>query len=206
MFTALQATSLTLKSILEQSFGADPGLATIFTPAGNAVVSLGTPDEMDIAGEVGLSLWLYRLIRDEQTLNRPPQRPAPDRILRQPLPVRLHYLATPIITGNAGMPAPETEQIILGRVLQTFNNNPLVSGAALAGPFEGTGVELAVRLETLALEEITLIWDSLERSYRLCLSYEVGVVVIDALSEPVSSAPVRILLPEYGVGAPQRLS
>src|SRR5262249_3210858 len=118
----------------------------------------------------------------------------------------LHYLATPIITGNAGMPAPETEQIILGRVLQTFNDSPLVTGAALAGPFEGTGVELAVRLETLALEEITLIWDSLERSYRLCLSYEVGVVVIDALIEPVSSAPVRILLPEYGVGAPQRLS
>src|SRR5215472_17012620 len=155
MFRSLQAASQTLQAVLLRSMTADPGLANVFTPLGTAVVSLLTPDEMDIAGEVGVSLWLYRLIRDEQTLNRPLQRIAPDRIRRQPLPVRLHYLVTPIITGNAGAPAPETEQTVLGRLLRTFLDTPLISGSALSGPFEGTKVELAVRLETLPLEEIT---------------------------------------------------
>lgn len=201
MFRALQAASVTLQGVLEKSFNADPDLATVFTPGGSAVVSLGTPDEMDLANEIGLSLWLYRLVRDEQTLNRPPVRPSPDRVRRQPLPVRLHYLATPIITGNTGMPAPEAEQIILGRVLQTFLDLPLISGPDLAGPFEGTGVELAVRLETLALEEITRVWDSLERSYQLCLSYEVGVVAINSLREDMLAPHVNIVIPEVGTAS-----
>jgi hypothetical protein len=201
MFKALQAASVTLKQVLDLSFAADPDLAALF--AGGPVVSLETPDEMDAAGRVGLSLWLYRLVRDEQTLNRPPPRPAPNRIRRQPLPVRLHYLMTPIITSNAGGGAPETEQIILGRVLQTFNDHPLVSGADLQGPFEGTGVELALRLETLALDEITRIWDSLERPYQLCVSYEVGVAAIDSMREDQGGTPVAVAAPEYGIGAPE---
>jgi hypothetical protein len=202
MFRALQAASLTLQTVLQNSFNADPDLANVFAPLGTAVVSLLTPDEMDIAGEVGVSLWLYRLVRDEQTLNRPPQKSAPDRIRRQPLPVRLHYLVTPIVTSAAGAPAPETEQTVLGRILQTFLDTPMLSGAALAGPFEGTKVELAVRLETLPLEEITRVWDSLERSYRLCLSYEVGVVAIDSLREDNLAPVVDIVLPQIGIGAP----
>lgn len=203
MFKALQASSLTLKSVLEDSFTADPDLKALFAPIGTAVVSLGTPDEMETAGEAGLSLWLYRLVRDEQLLNRPPQRPSPNRIRRQPLPVRLHYLATPIISGNAGAPAPETEQIILGRVLQTFLDNPLIGGADLAGPFEGTGIELAVRLETMEIDQLARLWDSLERSFQLCLSYEVGVVAIDSLREDILGPPVKLHLPEFGVGAPE---
>jgi len=114
----------------------------------------------------------------------------------------VHYLMTPIITGNANTPAPETEQLVIGRVLQTFNDEPLISGADLAGSYQGTAVELAVRLETLALEEITRIWDSLERSYQLCISYEVAIVSIDSGLEAVAGPPVMIALPQYAVGMP----
>jgi hypothetical protein len=208
MFTALRAASLTLKTVLERSMRADPDLALVFDPVmvGSAVVSLSTPDEMPKAGEAGLSVWLYRLVRDEQTLNRPPTRPAPGRIRRQPLPVRLHYLLTPIVTADAGMPAPETEQLILGRVLQTLHDKPLLHGADLGGSFEGTTVDLAVRLETLSLEEITRIWDSLERSYQLSLSYEVSVVEIDSLRETELGPPVTIVLPEFGLAEPEAVS
>jgi hypothetical protein len=169
---------------------------------GGAVVSLATPDGMEHASELGLSMWLYRLVRDDQTLNQPPPRPAPNRIRRHPLPIRVHYLMTPIVTGNANTPAPETEQLVIGRVLQTFNDEPLISGGDLAGSYQGTEVELAVRLETLTLEEITRVWDSLERSYQLCISYEVGIVSIDSGLEAIAGPPVMIALPECAIGAP----
>jgi len=157
---------------------------------------------METAGDIGLSMWLYRLIRDEQTLNRPPRRIGPDQIRRQPLPMRAHYLMTPIITGNANMPAPEAEQLIIGHVLQTFHDEPLISGPDLAGSYHGTAVELAVRLETLGLDETSRIWEGLERSYQLSISYEVAIVVVDSALEPVSSAPVVVALPQYALGAP----
>lgn len=203
MITAMRAASETLRDVLLSHFQSDPGLQMIFTPMGAGVVSLATPDEMVNAGESGVSLWLYRVVRDEQRLNVPPQRLAADRLRPTPLPVRLHYLVTPILSGDAGMPAPETEQHVLGAVLQTFYDLPLINGAALAGDFSGTRVELAVRLESLALEEMTRIWDSLERSYQLCLSYEVGVVVIESARQTSPARPVTIALPEVGPATPE---
>ena len=39
-------------------------------------------------------------------------------------------------------------------------------------------MELKVRLEPLTLEEITRVWEALEGSYQLSVSYEVSVVNI----------------------------
>ena len=204
MFTHLQAASLTLQSVLQRSFRADPSLAQMFDPSlgGNAVVSLATPDGMESAGDVGLSMWLYRLVRDEQTLNRPPRRISATLTRRQPLPVRAHYLMTPIITGNANLPAPEAEQLIIGRVLQTFHDEPLISGPDLAGSYQGTSVELAVRLETLGLDETSRIWEGLERSYQLSISYEVAIVVIGSARQPMDAPPVNVAMAEVAIGAP----
>ncbi len=205
MFTHILAASLTLQSVLTKSFIADPGLAQLFGSSGTATVSLATPDGMEAAGATGLSMWLYRLIRDDQTLNRPPLRVAPNLIRRHPLPVRLHYLMTPILTGSSNnIPAPESEQLIIGRVLQALNDEPLISGPDLQGSYAGTGVELAARLETLGLDETSRIWEGLERSYQLSVSYEVTVVVIASELAPIAVTPVSIAKPQYAIGAPGR--
>jgi hypothetical protein len=204
MFTHIRAASLTLSGMLTRSFVADPDLANLFDPSkgGNAIVSLATPDGMDAAGSIGLSLWLYRIVRDDQTLNRP-ARPLPGNLRRRhPLPLRAHYLMTPIISGNAALPAPETEQLVIGRVLQTFHDEPLISGPDLAGSYQGTAVELAARLETLSLDEVSRIWEGLERSYKLSVSYEVTIVVIGSALEPAAVPPVTIAEPQLRLGAP----
>jgi hypothetical protein len=198
MSSALKAASLTIQNVLLQSFLSDPALASYISVG--AVVSLGTPDDMESKGQFGLSIWLYRLIRDEQTLNQPVWRPAPNRIRHKLLPVRLHYLMTAITANTPGAGTPETEQLLLGRVLQTFNDKPLLSGADLLDAFRGTDIALGVRLEALELENIARIWDSLERSYQLCLSYEVGIVPIESAREDISEAPVAVALPEIGIG------
>jgi Pvc16 N-terminal domain len=204
MFTHIRAASLTLQNVLEQSFRADPSLAQMFDPSqgGTAIVSLATPDGMEAAGDIGLSMWLYRLIRDEQTLNRPPRRVSATLTHRQPLPVRAHYLMTPIVTGNAKIPAPEAEQLIIGRVLQTFHDEPLISGPDLEGSYQGTAVELAARLETLGLDETSRIWEGLERSYQLSISYEVAIVMIGSALRPLTAPPVTVVMPEVAIGTP----
>jgi hypothetical protein len=206
MNTALRASSETLRQVLLDAMRADPVLRLLFTPLGAATVSLANPDEMVNGGETGLSLWLYRIIRDDQRLNAPPERIAPDRYRPTPLPVRLHYLISPVLGDAAGPGAPETSQQMLGAVLQTFHERPLISGSLLVGDFAGTTVELALRLESLGLEEIARIWDSLDLAYQLSLSYECGVVSIFTTEPDGLAPPVGIALPEYGtaslVGAP----
>lgn len=201
MYTALHAASQTLSEYLRQRLKSDSNLATFFDPGvdgGTMVVSLNTPQEMAENNTEGLSVWLYRVVRDEQRLNAPPQRIDQNQLQRVPLPVRLYYLITPIVTSDNDS-SPETEQKILGKVLQIFHDHPKLRGTDLLGDLEGAAVELTVRLESLSLEEITRIWDALDRSYQLSVSYEVSVVYIHSALEPTEVSPVEVVMPEYGV-------
>ena len=147
----------------------------------------------------GLSVWLYRVARDEERLNAPPERVSYNQVRRAPLPVRLHYLLTPITASADLQGGPETEQVVLGKVLQALNDHPVLRGTDLQGELSGTAAELAVRLEPLTLEEIARVWDALDGSYQLSVSYEVSVVQIATDEQPESVAPVEVVMPEYGV-------
>jgi hypothetical protein len=195
MYTALRATSRTLAKFLEIKFQADPLLSGFF--GGGMVVSLATPQEMNEKPAEGLSVWLYRIIRDEQRLNDPPVRISATELQPPPLPVRLHYLITPVTNQQTG--DPETEQLILGKVLQLFHSQSVLRGADLQAEFSGTETELRVRLEPQSLEEVTRVWEALEGSYQLSVSYEVSVVNIMPELEPEQVSPVMISMPEYGL-------
>ena len=111
MYQALHATSLTLQQFLTGQILSDTflaGAAAPFTVRGMSV-SLQTPREMLDAGREGVSLWLYRVMRDDLRLNDPPRRTSPTTVAHRPLPVRLHYLVTPITTrANLGDPIPNS--------------------------------------------------------------------------------------------------
>jgi hypothetical protein len=195
MYTALQATSLTLSKYIEDRLKLDPTLSSFFT-LGNMVVSLRTPEEMVKKPEEGVSIWLYRVMRDEERLNDPPERIAPDQVRQPPLPLRLHYLVTPVTDKKQGA-SPETEQMILGKVLQAFHGHPTLRGVDLQGDFAGTTTKLNVRLEAMTLEEIAQVWQGLEGSYQLSVSYEVTVVNIYPELQPTLVSPVDTVMPDY---------
>jgi hypothetical protein len=200
MYTALSATTKTLQGHLDSTFKADPFLGGLgfFGGGGAMVVSPHTPQEMIDKNIQGLSVWLYRVIRDPERLNDPSERIAWDQIKPPPLPLRLHYLMTPIADRQINV-SPDTEQKILGKVLQTFHSLSQLRGVDLKGDFEGTQAELRVRLEPMSLEEITRVWEALKGSYQLSVSYEVTLVNIDSANEPEKISPVAVALPEYGV-------
>ena len=185
MYTALRATSTTLSDLLTSE------LKDQFESTWE--VTLNTPQEMNEAGTQGLSVWLYKIERDNQHLNSPPKQTSLNRLIHKPLPLRLHYLMTPLVND------PKEKQKILGKVLQTFHDHPEVAGSTLREDFQGTSVKLLVRLESLGLEELTRVWDSLEISYQLCISYEVTPVMVDSALEAADGALVDSAVPEYGV-------
>ena len=138
-YTAIRAASLTLQKVLQDAIN------TEFLPPNQPNVSLKTPKEMKTSS--GVSLWLYRVIRDEFLTNQPPERISPTQQRRTPLPVRLHYLVTPLMGNDA-----ETEQQLLGKVLQVFYDQPILRGSTLQGGLAPSTVELRVLLETLSLD------------------------------------------------------
>src|SRR5437016_5284522 len=168
MYTALVSTSQTIRALLATRLQQDTNLRRFFDPLsrGNMIVSLNTPDEMVDLNQEGVSLWLYRVVRDENLLNAPPERVGRIQYRHTSLPVRLHYLVTPLVAQNQGG-SSELEQTILGKVLQTFHDHSSFRGPDLHGDLAGNvNVELFIRLEPLTLEEITRVWHALEESYQ----------------------------------------
>lgn len=201
MNTSMRALSLTLQKLLRTALQTDVNMRDLFDPGlgGPMAVSLLAPEEMHDAALEGVSIWLYRIERDEQTLNLPPRRAARDRLLHAPLPLKLHYLAVPVVDVKTRTHGPELEQNILGVVLQVFHDHPTLRGADLIDDLAGSPQEIHVRLESLDLDQMSRMWDALERSYQLCVSYEVAVVPIDSAFQAADVAPVDVVMPTYGV-------
>jgi hypothetical protein len=199
MHTWIVAASQTLQALIQQRLESDATLAPFFQAAagGTMVVSLNNPKEMVVGHLEGVSLWLYRIVRDEELLNAPPERDTARDLRMTPLPIRLHYLITPTIRGGA-VNAAELEQTVLGKILQTLYDRPNFRGATLQGDLEGTTVEFYARLEPMTLEEITRIWNALDASYQLSVSYEVGVLQIRS-ERVVSTSTVLVAEPDTGV-------
>jgi hypothetical protein len=201
--TALRATSITLSDFVRREFVADAALGAFFDPVlgGTMVVTHNNPEEMRANNIQGLSVWLYRVERDDQLLNAPPTRPQPNRLLPTPLPLRLHYLLTPVVTIDPAFPAvsPGLEQELLGKVLQQLYQHPVLRGVDLRDTLTGSEQRLTLRLEPMSLEEITRVWHALQRPYQLSLSYEVTLALIAPETQPSVSSPVTIAEPKYSV-------
>jgi len=199
MYQAIHATSVTLQRLLTTAITSDAFLGAPTAPfiTRGMGVLLNTPEEMIEIVREGVSLWLYRVIRDEHRLNDPARRVSATEWAPAPLPLRLHYLITPVTT-RANLGDPDTEQYLLGKVMQVLHSHPVLRGADLQDELAGSEATLNVRLETLTLDEQSRMWEALESSSQLCISYEVAVVNIDTAREPESHVPISEVL--AGVG------
>lgn len=186
-YTAIRDVSETILSLLETH------ITNSSEPSLNGVpIDLRTPRELRIANvQPAVSVWLYRIERNGDLLNHPPPRPAPDRALRTPLSLDLHYLITPLARN------PADEQALMGRVLQVLNDFPQPGGSLLQGDLAGTGAKFRVIFDSLSMQDLTQIWQALQESYQFSVTYVVQTVLIDSEREAVRTSPVLVRETEY---------
>jgi hypothetical protein len=190
-FTAIRAVSKTLQALLEDHITNSPDPQLHGVP-----IVLVSPRELRDAtvppnAPNGISFWLYRVSRNADLLNQPPE-VADGSVRRHPIPVDLYYLVAPIAA------TPDNEQALLGRILQVLSDHAIVRGADLRDDLAGEETELRVTLETLSLEELTRIWSALDESYQLSVSYRVQVVPVESGHEPVQSRRVMTRRAQFG--------
>jgi uncharacterized protein DUF4255 len=182
-FTAIRAVSKTLQALLQQTITNSPDPQIQGVP-----IELASPRELRDAANNNpvnaISLWLYRVTRNADLLNFPPER-VDDQLKRQPLPIDLFYLVAPITATS------DAEQALLGKVLQVFAEHGILRGTDLKDDLEGETTELRLTFETLTLEELTRVWTALAEPYQLSASYRVQVVKIDSELEPSRVHPVH---------------
>jgi hypothetical protein len=179
-YTALRAASRTLHALLKRDI-TDSGEPEI----GGIAVDLRSPKELRADGvQTAVSLWLYRVTRNADLLNAPPERLSPTEVRGPGLPLALHYLVTPIADDT------DVEQVLLGRAMQVLQDHAIVRSADFADSLVGERTELRVTLDTLSLEELTRVWDALKEPYELSASYRVQVLTIESPREPLQIFPV----------------
>ncbi len=193
-FTAIQKVSVELKEWLSRHLPLpDPRPEDGHRVEDDTVnlddvqISFESPRELreTRAGPV-ISLWLYRVAKDGFTLNRPRERAALafNKFPRFPIPLTLCYLVTPLADS------PEREQLMMGRILQTFSDHSIIPVPTIHGGFDSSTPEFRLSLETLSLEELMRVWDALQEPYQLSVSYQVQLVTIDSRHEADVHAPV----------------
>lgn len=119
-----------------------------------------------------LTFYLFRITMNEHARNM--RRPVGAPIQDVPLAVDLHYLLT------AWADSAEEEQTTLAWAMRELYLHPVLDTAALtkdAGWDPGDVIQIVP--SELSTEDIMRIWDALEPSYRLSVSYIARVVRVD---------------------------
>lgn len=164
-------------------------LATLPVPPQALIHDLQTTTVPPIStNPPSLVIFLYRLIEDPSTRNRPPiTEHLADRVetRKPPLTLLLQYLLTAFSGDHL------TDQRILGRALEFLYDHPIFSGPDFIGVgLEGSSDILSTTFAPLTLEELTRVWHSVQRPYRLSVTYQMRVANIDA-NERRRGAAVR---------------
>ncbi len=179
-YTAVRACSATLRDLLRDHITAttEPGL--------NGVqIDLRSPRELEQANvNTAVSVWLYRIVVDPDTINRRPARPTADVVLVHPTPVELCYLITPL------HPTTLDEHSLLGRIVQVLHDHAKLAGSQLRDSLAGTSSVLRLSFDITTVADTNNLWWSLQSQHRVAVALHVDGVVIDSHLPAVSGPPV----------------
>jgi hypothetical protein len=168
--TAIGMVSESLKSLLDGEMILNP----------NPEVTILAPDEAGTDRRINLFLYKVRenaVLRNMDWLPKPGES---SKLAPPPLSLDLFYLMTAYSpndqqTGNA--PAHQ----ILGEAMRVLYENPVVPGAYLSQGLKDSREYIKIIMNTPDLEELSKVWATFTKAYRLSVLYEVSVVQLDML-------------------------
>lgn len=179
--TAIGMVSQSLKNLLEKEMKIESA----------PDVTIKSPDEG--GGNKRINLFLYRVQENPTLKNLDWQlkQGEPSKLVPPPLSLNLFYLMTPYATDDV------TAHEILGVAMRVFYENPIVPETYLAQELQGAREQIRIMLNPLDMEELSTVWNTFTKPFRLSVLYEVSVVQLDMLpeSERVMAKRVRHIGP-----------
>jgi hypothetical protein len=155
-------------------------------------ITFGSPADEDGSGDTAprLYLFLYNIMEDAFSKNRQREFTGGARLLsfKPPLTLNLYYMLTPFSAPRSSTSADPPERVqghtMIALAMQAFYNNALVNPKYF--PLNTTLGESQVRISSVQmnLEEITKIWSSFNKPFRMSVCYEVSVVQIQSEEAP----------------------
>ena len=133
-----------------------------------------------------ISIYLYNVTELTSMRNQPTPTQNPSK---PPLYLNLRYLITPITKKV------DDDQVVLGKILQVFNDTPILRASDLQGSLKEGGEDLKVMFDQLTVDDLSKVWGMLSTPYRLSVGYTVYPVKIESAVKP-DSKPVVIKRPQ----------
>jgi hypothetical protein len=182
---AIAAVTSTLKSLIFAGVSAD-------TTVAGAEVTARPPDRarQAVTGNQ-LNLFLYRTSLDAAWRNEDPPAARPGELGQPPLPIVLSYLVTAYGDNDDDV----LSHRLLGIAMGVLNDRPVLSRSDIAAA--GIGSDLETQVERvritphpIPLDEISRMWATFATGYRISVSYDAAVVLIDSTRTVLAPLPV----------------
>jgi hypothetical protein len=142
---------------------------------GDFSVTLDSPASLKSGGEsqpAKINLYLYQVLENSFAKNQEWTTLDSGDQQFPPLSLDLYYLLTPYAADTV------SAHRVLSQAMQVLHDHPNLAEDDLPPALRLTLDRLSLSLQPMKLEELTRIWNSLQATYRLSVSYRVSVVPI----------------------------
>jgi len=169
-YSALLEVGRSLVALIWSEIRDDPVFQSIISS--ETQITLTSPD--DLTEDQKLSLFLYYIVEDSFKRNLEVGLVDTNNRLGQPIPLRLYYMIIPNTKDG------EKDQLLLGKVVEIFNDHRILRDPFLNGGLAGGMLKLIFHTPTP--DDINRIWSVVSRNkpYVLAVYYQVFPVRIDS--------------------------
>jgi len=168
-YTAIVETGEALAELLRRELTPEP-------VNDRELISLGSPFE---AENNQVTIYLFHMDEDLQGGFTGYQQQSVNVQRMQPASFQLSYLITAHSKAPTRMKEPDQQRII-GKVIQTIKDNPVIPQELLGGSLAGGGANISLNLERPNFEQMQKIWNNTTVPYKLSVVCKVGGVLIDS--------------------------
>lgn len=166
--------------------------------------------------DVGVNLYLYRVVESPFARSQPWRGDGSHGPSgRPPLALQLHYLLTPLgKASEATAGSGDVTHTMLGVAMVALHEHPVLNDVHIAG-FDADTVlsqhlrdsfeQVKVTLSAVGIEELSKIWATINKPYRLSVAYEASLVELVPDREPAAAgaAVTRARVGVVTLGQPQ---
>jgi hypothetical protein len=177
--TAIGMVSTALRNLLQEEMHLEPDVD----------VTILSPDEPSSARRV--NLFLYRVEENEYLANQDFTARPGNQLVAAPMSLNLFYLLT-VYAQNDSQLGNVTAHEILGEAMRVLRQHSPVPHDRLPTGLADAREQLQVVCKKPDPEELSRIWTTFDKPYRLSVLYQVSCVQLDMRPEEPQPVPKRV--------------